>query len=350
MQIAVFEMEPWERDAFQALAGEHELRFTDRPLKAEHTEEFVDAEVICPFIYSDLTAASLEHFRNLRLITTRSTGVDHIDRDYCEKHDIIVSHVPAYGENTVAEHVFALLLTISHNTFHAIDRTRKGDFSMQGLRGFDLAGKTIGVIGTGNIGEHVVRIAKGFGMEVVAFDVQPREELARELGFTYRPLEEVLAEADVVTLHVPGTEKTQHMISDEQFRQMKDGAVLINTARGSVVDVQGLMQAFADGKVSAAGLDVLPEEPAVREEAELLRSIFRKRHNLETLLANHVLLRLRNVYITPHSGFCTQEAVQRILDVTIENIEAYERGDPQNVAIGGAAARKGADEDNEPYQ
>jgi D-lactate dehydrogenase len=285
-----------------------------------------------------LDAASLARFPGLRLIATRSTGIDHIDRDYCEEHRILVSNVPTYGENTVAEHVFALLLTISHNTFHAIDRTRKGDFSLQGLRGFDLAGKTIGVIGTGNIGQHVIRIAKGFGMHVIACDVKPREDLAGELGFTYRPLEELLADADVVTLHVPGTDETRHMISHEQFQKMKNGVVLINTARGCVVNVQALMQAFADGKVSAAGLDVLPEEPTVREEAELLRSLFRKRHNLETLLADHVLLRLRNAYITPHSAFCTQEAVQRILDVTVENIEAFERGEPQNVALGVSAS------------
>jgi D-lactate dehydrogenase len=347
MRIAVFEVEPWERDAFKPLAERHELSFTEHPLKPDETDAFGDSEVLCPFIYSDLSGQALQRFPHLRLIATRSTGVDHIDRDYCADHDIVVSNVPAYGESTVAEHVFALLLTISHNTFHAIDRTRKGDFSLQGLRGFDLAGKTLGVIGTGGIGEHVIRIARGFGMHVVAFDLKPRETLAGELAFTYRPLDQVLADADVITLHVPGTDETRHMISHEQFQKMKDGVVLINTARGCLVDVQALMQAFADGKVHAAGLDVLPEEPAVREEAELLRSVFYKRHNLETLLANHVLLRLRNVYITPHSAFCTQEAVQRILDVTTANIEAYARGDPQNVAIGASAAAHSASRESE---
>jgi D-lactate dehydrogenase len=343
MRVAVFEVEPWEREAFEQLEGRHELDLTEHPLKADTADEFSEAEVICPFIYSELNAKSLDHFPHVRLIATRSTGIDHIDQSYCAEHDILVCNVPTYGESTVAEHVFALLLTISHNTFHAIDRTRKGDFSMQGLRGFDLAGKTIGVIGTGNIGEHVIRIAKGFGMHVVAFDVQPREQLARELGFAYQPLDRLLADADVITLHVPGTSKTRHMISHDQFQKMKDGTVLINTARGCIVDVQALMQAFADGKVHAAGLDVLPEEPAVREEAELLHSFFQKKHNLETLLANHVLLRLRNVYITPHSAFCTQEAVRRILDVTIQNIAAFDRGEPQNVALGGAVASPNTD-------
>ncbi len=347
MQIAVFEVEPWERNAFESLSEHHDVNFIERPLKANGAGEFTEAEVLSPFIYSDLSTASLERFPNLRLITTRSTGVDHVDRDYCEDKGIIVCNVPSYGESTVAEHVFALLLSISHNTFHAIERTRKGDFSLQGLRGFDLSGKTIGVIGTGSIGEHVIRIARGFDMQVIAYDVKPQEALADELDFIYRPLDRLLRESDIITLHVPGTSKTQHMISRDEFDLMKDGVVLINTARGSIVDVEALMRALADGKVAAAGLDVLPEEPTVREEAELLRSIFRRKHNLETLLANHVLLRMRNVYITPHSGFCTHEAVQRILDVTVRNIEAYDRGKPVNVAIGVPQALESASQRSE---
>lgn len=335
MRIAIFEVEPWEREAFKQLAERYDVRLFERPLRAEQADDFADVEVISSFIYSDLSAATLHRFPKLRMIATRSTGYDHVDQEYCAANDIVVSNVPTYGDNTVAEHVFALLLTISHNTFQAIDRTRKGDFSLQGLRGFDLAGKTIGVIGTGGIGQHVIRIARGFGMQVIAYDVKPREELAEELGFTYRPFEQLLADADVITLHVPGTPQTRHLLSHEEFAKMKDGAVLINTARGNIVDVQALMQAFATGKLRAAGLDVLPEEPAVREEAELLHSVFRKKHDLETLLANHVLLRLRNVYITPHSGFCTEEAVGRILEVTIENIAAFAAGQPQNVVAGG---------------
>lgn len=337
MRIVILETEPWEESAFRRVAEEHEIHFSAEPLKVDHAESHANAEVLCPFIYSRLDGDCLQHLPNLRLISTRSTGVDHIDRSYCEEHGIVVSNVPTYGDRTVAEHVFALLLTISHKTFHAIDRTRKGDFSLQGLRGFDLAGKTLGVIGTGGIGQHVIKIARGFDMEVIAFDVKPQEDIAAQLGFVYRPLDRVLRNADIITLHVPGTEQTRHMLSHEQFAMMKDGAVLINTARGCLVDVEALMQAFADGKIRAAGLDVLADEPVVREEAELLHSAFRKRHNLETLLANHVLLRLRNAYITPHSGFCTEEAVERILDTTIENILAFARGTPQNVVTHAAS-------------
>ncbi len=331
MRIAVFECEEWERDAFQALAQEHEYSCSKDPLRSDNVGEFADAEIVSPFIYSKLNADVLQKLPQLRLITTRSTGVDHIDRDYCNEHDITVCNVPEYGDHTVAEHVFALLLTISHNMYPAIDRTRKGDFSLAGLRGFDLRDKTMGVIGTGSIGLNVIQIARGFGMNVIAFDVNENADAAERLEFTYATLDDLLEQSDVLTLHVPATPKTKHMLSTDQFARMKPGAVLINTARGSVIDVQALMRALAEGRVAAAGLDVLPEEPTIREEAELLHSVFQRTHDLETLLADHVLLRLRNVYITPHSAFCTREALQRIVDTTVANIRAFCASDPQNV-------------------
>lgn len=267
----------------------------------------------------------------MKLIATRSTGVDHIDLESCAEQGIQVANVPSYGENTVAEHVFALLLAISHHLIEAVDRTRRGDFSQAGLGGFDLQGKTLGVVGVGSIGRHTARIARGFGMEVVAFDLKPDEAVASEIGFRYVDFKEVLCRSDVLTLHVPATKETRHMIAKDEFDDMKDGAVLINTARGSVVDVRSLLGALSTGKVAAAGLDVLPEEPVIREESELLRSAFSREHDLESLLADHILLRLRNVLITPHSAFNSKEAVQRILATTRENIDVFVAGAPQNV-------------------
>jgi len=331
VKIAVFEIEEWERAMFEPIGAEHEIQFVDGPLSSENASQYANAEVISPFIYSDLGAGVLKQLSHLRLIATRSAGFDHIDLDYCKRNDIVVCSVPRYGEHTVAEHVFGLLLTISHNLTEAINRTRRGDFSQQGLQGFDLRGRTLGVIGTGSIGRCVIAIAKGFGMKVVAYDVKPDEELASRLGFRYASMKEILAEADVITLHVPATKSTYHLLSTEQFAIMKDGVILINTARGTVVDIRALLRALADGKVAATGLDVLPEEPVIREEAELLRSVFRKKHNLETFLVNHILLRMRNVLITPHSAFNTREAVQRILTTTMHNIVAFAQGEPQNI-------------------
>lgn len=333
MKIYVLEVESWERDAFQSLADDHGLHFSQEALGPQNAERFADAEAVSTFIYSTLDRQVLDAMPNLKLIASRSTGVDHIDLDACRERGITVCNVPSYGMNTVAEHVFALLLAISHHMEEAIDRTRKGQFSPRGLQGFDLQGKTLGVVGTGDIGKAAIRIAKGFGMEVVASDPRPDEAAARDLGFRYLAQDALLEASDIVTLHVPGNEKTRDLISGPEFERMKDGVILINTSRGSVIDHRALAKALAEGKVAAAGLDVLPEEPVVREEAELLRSIYEQRHPLDSLLAGQVLTNMRNVVVTPHSGFNTREAVQRILETTVENLEAFAAGAPRNLAM-----------------
>ncbi len=333
MKITVFEVEPWERETFEQLGNDHELVYVAEPLTTKNAAQYTDSDVVSTFIYSRLKRDVLEQFSKLSLIATRSTGFDHIDDDYCRERNIQICNVPTYGANTVAEHVFGLLLTLSHHLVEAVDRTRRGDFSLQGLRGFDLRGKTLGVVGTGDIGQCVIEIAEGFKMDVLAYDLRPREDLARALGFRYVSREELFAQSDVISLHVPLNEHTRHLLSTEEFRQMKEGVVIINTARGSIIDIQALLQALAEGKVQAAGLDVLPEEPSIREEAELLRSEFRRQHDLETLLANHILLRQRNVVITPHSAFNTREAVQRILDVTVDNIRSFLAQRPKNMVL-----------------
>lgn len=331
MKIVIFEIEPWECEAFEGLAKTHDVVFAHGKLDAETAAAYPDAEVVSTFIYSTLGAEVLRQLPHLRLIATRSTGFDHIDLAWCATQDVKVANVPTYGENTVAEHVFALLLALSHHMIDAVDRTRRGNFSQEGLRGFDLLGKTLGLVGTGNIGRHVARIARGFSMQVLAYDVTPDPGAASEFGFSYCGLDEVLRRADVLSLHVPANAQTHHMIGERAFSLMKDSAILINTARGQVVDVRALIGALSSGKIAAAGLDVLPEEPVVREEAELLRSAFSAQHDLESLLADHILLRLNNVIITPHSAFNTTEAVQRILQTTRQNIDAFIAGSPENL-------------------
>ncbi len=335
MKIVIFEVEEWEQAAFDALAGEHKLVFTAERLSGENADRYRSAEIVSPFIHSRLDADVLGRMMRLRMIATRSTGYDHISLETCLGRGIAVCNVPVYGEHTVAEHVFGLLLTISHRLVEAIDRTRRGQFDLHGLRGFDLRGKMLGVVGTGAIGEHVIAIARGFGMQVTAHDPVPRPQLADRHGFRYVPLDELLAASDIVTLHVPATPRTHHLIGAAELARMKKGSVLINTARGSLVDTHALLRALSDGTLRAAGLDVLPEEPAIREEAELLRRTFQDRHNLADLLADHILLRHRNVVITPHSAFNTTEAVQRILDTTADNIRAFIAGTPQNTIHSG---------------
>lgn len=333
MKIVVFETEEWELEPLRSLAEGHEVEFVPGRIKPENAADYADAEIVSPFVYSSLDAQTIAALPNLKLIATRSTGYDHIDLEACKARGIGLATVPTYGNTTVAEHVFALLLAVSHKMVEATDRTRRGDFHQSGLQGFDLQGKTMGIVGTGHIGQCTIRIAKGFEMNVIAYDTAPDHDAAGELGFTYVPFPELLETSDIVSLHVPGGSDTDHMFDDAAFNAMKDGAVLINTARGNLIDVNALLKALATGKLAGAGLDVLPEEPTIREEAELLRSVYTRSHNLETLLADHVLLHMRNVVITPHSAFNTREAVQRILETTRENIDAFLNGESLNRVI-----------------
>ncbi|MAZ76742.1 MAG: hydroxyacid dehydrogenase [Micavibrio sp.] len=328
MNIVCFEIENWESGTLQeACCGVKECNMVKTPLSLDNIDHYASAEIISCFIYSDLSRSILEKIPNLKLIATRSTGTDHIDLEYCNSMGIAVANVPSYGEHTVAEHVFALLLGLSRHISQATHRTREGDFSFAGLQGFDLFGKTIGIIGTGAIGRHVAQIAKAFGMSVLAYDIDPRTNA----DLSYVDLKELLSQSDVISLHIPDTSQTRNMLSEKEFSFMKDGVVIINTARGSVIDVKALFGALKSGKVGAAGLDVLPEEPVIREEAELLRESFSQQHDLETLLTDYVLLHQKNVIVTPHSAFYTKEAVAKILQVTAQNIVAFMAGKPQNI-------------------
>jgi D-lactate dehydrogenase len=332
MRIAVFEAEEWEQAACRALAARHELHCTSDPLAPENAAKFADAEVVTTFIRSRLDAATLAALPALKLIATRSTGYDHIDLDFCRTAGIAVCNVPDYGDPTVAEHTFALLLAVSRRIVPAADRTRAGDFGMEGLRGFDLAGRTLGVIGAGRIGRRVIRIARGFAMRVVAMDARPDAAAATELGFQYVELEELLQQSDVVSLHVPGSVQTKDLIADAEFAIMKPGAVLVNTARGGVVNAAALVRALTSGRLAGAGLDVFAEEPLLREEAEVFRTDRRlSAEQLQSLLATSTLLHLPNVVVTPHIAYDTSEAVHRILEVTMRNIEGFAAGTPQNL-------------------
>lgn len=336
MRVVVFETEDWEHSACLRLETQHQLTCTRDAPNQKTARAYGDAEVISTFVNSDLGKAVLDHFPQLRLIATRSTGYDHIDLSYCKSHGIMVCNVPDYGDSTVAEYAFALILAVTRNLVDAVGRTRSGQFSQAGLRGIDLRGKTLGVIGTGRIGRRVIEIARGFGMLVLAYDVGSSHASAGSLGFQYAALDAVLAQADIVTLHVPAVPQTRHLLSDREFGIMKNGAVLINTARGSVVDIGALVRALTEGKIRGAGLDVLPEEPLVREEAQIFRAGQKdKTFDLRTLVANHVMMHLPNVIVTPHIAYDTDGAVHRIIETTLANIEAFSAGHPQNVVSNG---------------
>lgn len=293
-------------------------------------DEYRDATMLSVFVHSQVTREILDQMPHLRLIATRSTGYDHIDLAAATERGIVVSNVPRYGENTVAEHTFGLILALSRKIHKAYQRTVAGDFSLEGLEGFDLKGKTIGVVGAGSIGLHVIRIAKGFGMNVITYDVKPNQLIAEVLDFEYVSLDYLLEHADIITLHAPYLPSTHHMINDESIKRIKRGALLINTARGGLVDTQALIKALDEGIIGGAGLDVVEGEE-LREEEELLTGRDEVDEQLRMVVRQYILLRRSDVVITPHVAFFSKEAKERILETTVTNIDAFRAGHPQNM-------------------
>lgn len=336
MTIVFFEAEDQEEEAARAGLGQrHDVRCTPLTLTQKTAPAHAAAAVLSTFVHSRLDAQVLNLFPDLRLIASRSTGVDHIDLDHCRNHGITVCNVPDYGATTIAEHAMALLLAASRHLVVAATRTRQGDFSLHGLRGFELYDKTLGVLGTGRIGQRAMAIARGLGMHVLAHDLHPKTETATTLGCTYVALDELLAQADAITIHLPSTTQTQNLIAAPQFALMKRGIVLINTARASIVDAGALICALEQGIVAAAGLDVLPEERLLRDENALFQPGGSPAGaDLHALLASHVLMQHPNVLVTPHNAFNTHEAVARIMATTIGNILAFEQGKPCHVVAG----------------
>src|SRR3989344_282241 len=236
MKIHYFSGEPWEEAYVRERLQSDDITFHEGPFSKYTDLTDPEAEVLCIFIESHIGNAEMSRFPALKLIATRSTGFDHIDLAAAKERGVTVVTVPFYGENTVAEFTFALLLALSRRIIDADERVRSGTFSPAGLRGFDLLGKTIGIIGTGHIGAHVIRMAQGFGMKVIAFDAYPNIDLSHTLNFTYLSLPELLAQSDVITLHVPYNPHTHHLINKENISSIKKGAYLVNTSRGAVVD------------------------------------------------------------------------------------------------------------------
>jgi D-lactate dehydrogenase len=331
MKIAFFETADWEKDYLtQKLLGEDMSFFSD-PLSVENINNAAGCQIISPFIYSKISSDILQKLPDLKGVATRSTGFDHIDVSAAKDRKIVVSNVPFYGENTVAEHTFALILALSRKLMESAERAKRGDFSLDNLCGFDLKGKTIGIIGLGHIGLQVATIANGFSMKVVAYDVKNDKKLAKKYKFDYVSLQDLFSKSDIISLHAPYNKFTHHLINSDNINLIKKGAYLINTSRGGLVETGALLKALSDGTLSAAGLDVLEEECFIKEEAQLLSKEFPKTCDLKTALNNHILLQRKNVIITPHNAFNSKEALTRILDTTIENICALIKGKPINV-------------------
>lgn len=324
MRIIVFDTKHYDRQALDAanLVAGHQLHYVEPRLNAATVELAAGFEAVCPFVNDRLDAEVVARLAALgvRLVLLRCAGYNGVDLAACARHGIRVARVPAYSPHAVAEHAFALLLAVNRRIHKAYVRVREIDFSLDGLVGFDLHGKTFGVIGTGRIGEAAISIARGFGMRVLASDVQPDAALAARLGFSFVPQQQLLAEADVVSLHLPLLPQTRHLIDAAALRQMKPGSVLINTSRGGLVDTAALIEALKSGHLGGVGLDVYEMEEGVFFQ------------NLsDTGLQDDQLARLLtfpNALVTSHQGFLTAEALHNIASTTLGNATAFASGAP----------------------
>ncbi|MDD5624081.1 MAG: NAD(P)-dependent oxidoreductase [Candidatus Peribacteraceae bacterium] len=294
-------------DVAQVKAAFPESLILPSPLSGKGVmEQCKNAEVLSLFIYSKLTKEVLGRLPNLKLLCTRSVGYDHIDLAACQERGIIVCNVPDYGSYVIAEHVFALLLSSMRNISQAHERVEGGTFDYHGLRGMTLRGKTIGIVGTGKIGRRVAQVAHGFGMKIVAFDRCRTLELVDLLGVEYLSLEDLLARSDIITLHMPAIPEAEHMINEQTIAGMKDGVILVNTARGSIIDSKALLKGLKSGKIRYALLDVLEHEKNFGENKELVTH--------------------PNVVTTPHIAFYSDESIKNIYSDCFESIAQWRAG------------------------
>jgi D-lactate dehydrogenase len=322
MRVAFFSAKPYERAFFDnvAKAHGHELTYLEHRLTTETAALASGFPAACLFVNDTGSAEVLRVLApaGIRLLALRSAGYNHVDIGVASELGITVTHVPAYSPHAVAEHALALILTLNRKTHRAYNRVREGNFSLQGLLGTDLHGKTVGVIGTGKIGRVFAEIMLGIGCAVLAHDPYPAEALVAR-GVRYVSLQELLSSADIISLHCPLTPATHHLIDHRAFGRMKNGVMLINTSRGALIDTRAAIAALKAGRIGALGIDVYEEEAGVFFEDYSGRVI------QDDVLAR--LLTFPNALITAHQGFFTAEAMVNIAETTMANITAFERGE-----------------------
>lgn len=329
----IYFYEASEIDKQQLTSGlkntDHYWKFINDKITLENLDP--ETEVISPFVRSRITKEMMEALPKLRLIACRSTGFNNIDLKAAQARNITVTNVPSYGEQTVAEYTFALLLALTRKIIEAASFNQQHGHS-QSLRGVDLAGKTIGVIGTGHIGLRVIRIARGFDMKVIAHDPYPKSQLAEELGMEYVTLKHLLSQSDIVTLHIPYMKSTHHLLSKKELAYLKPGSLLINTARGEIIDTKALIEVLASEKIGGAALDVLEGEALwhLDDNMALLNDDLISHADTQHSIEQLALSKLPNVIITPHNAFNTVEAIDRINSTTCQNIIRFWYNDIPN--------------------
>jgi D-lactate dehydrogenase len=319
MKVTFFGMQPYDKASFDSM-NEHfgfEFEYHSSQLNAKTVALAKGSDAVCIFVNDVGDAETLEGLSQLgvKLIALRCAGFNNVDLEAAHKFGLQVVRVPAYSPHAVAEYAVALMLALNRKINRAYWRTRDGDFSLHGLLGFDMYGKTAGIIGTGRIAKVLIHILRGFGMEVVAYDIFPDEAFARQEGFSYVSLDELYARADIVSLHCPLTDQTRHIIDAEAIGKMKEGVMLINTGRGQLIHTEALIGGLKSRKIGSAGLDVYEEEA----------NYFYKDES-DKIIGDDVLARLltfNNVILTSHQGFFTREALENIARTTLQNIRDF---------------------------
>ncbi|MFP4634288.1 MAG: 2-hydroxyacid dehydrogenase [Nitriliruptoraceae bacterium] len=322
MRIAVFSTRPYDQRFLTAAnqRHEHELSFLEAKLDAKTASLAAGHEVVCPFVNDDLSAPVIAELAEsgVELITLRSAGFNHVDLDAATAHGLTVTRVPAYSPYAVAEHTVALMLAVERRLHRAYNRVRDGNFALEGLLGFDLRSKRVGIIGTGRVGQIVARILRGFGCSLRAYDPYPNDEV-RDYGVRYVDLDTMFAECDVITLHCPLTPETHHLIDQAALDKMRRGVMLINTSRGALIDTRAVVDGLKDGRIGNLALDVY------EEEADLFFEDLSDRVIQDDVFSR--LLTFPNVLITAHQAFFTHEALENIAETTLANVSAYAAGE-----------------------
>lgn len=331
MRIVFFDVQKWEEKRLKIAFPNAKL--TTESLTPENCQKYKKAQIISGFIYSDFSKNTLKSMSSLKYISTRSTGFDHIDLDYCQKKGIKVSNIPEYGSKTVAEFTFALILLITKRLTESLQATEKKQVDRFALTGTELYKKTLGILGFGKIGRQVAAIAHGFGMKMLVFNRSHYPEFERKYNLKFCSLKEVLSKSDILTLHLPLNKETYHILNEKTFSLCKKGMYLVNTARGGLIDSEALLCAVEKGIIRKAALDVLEEEDDLKEEIEVLTGRVKKNINYKELLLNHILIDHPRILITPHNAFNTRQALNRITLITIKNINSFLKGSPINLVI-----------------
>lgn len=322
MKITLFSAKSYDREFFDEVNAEfgHDIRYLETRLTADTSSLADGSDAVCAFVNDRVDEATVRDLagRGVELILLRSAGFNHVDLQATAEEGITVARVPAYSPHAVAEHTLALILGLNRQTHRAFNRVRERNFSLEGLLGFDVHDKTVGIIGTGTIGTTFARLMSGFGCRLLAYDPVPNDE-CRELGVEYVELPELFAASHIISLHCPLTPETHHLIDAEAIDQMRDGVMLINTSRGAIIDTRAVIEGLKSEKIGHLGLDVYEEEEALFFE-DLSQRIIQ-----DDVFAR--LLTFPNVLITGHQGFFTREALTNIAETTLRNAAAFETGE-----------------------